>query len=122
LALIRSSAAVLAVLVALLAAAPARAHSLLLASSPPANATVPAAPPHVTLRFNNRIEKRLCRIRLVDAHGAARTLAVQVAGGAPDELSAPVPALDPGAYRVDWRVLSTDGHVVDGAFSFRVAP
>ena len=43
-----------------------------------------------------------------------------LADGPADRLTATVPSLDPGAWRVEWRVLSTDGHVVSGRFSFRV--
>ena len=98
------------------------AHSLLLASSPEADAVVPAPPSRVSLRFNNRIEKTLSRIRLVDGHGARRDLAVASGDDPPDLVSAAVPRLDAGPYRVEWQVLSTDGHIVSGRFSFRVAP
>jgi len=33
-----------------------------------------------------------------------------------------LPPLEAGAYRVEWRALSADGHPVDGTFSFTVAP
>lgn len=112
---------VAAVATALLALTPgaARAHSLLLESSPAANASV-APPSEVSLRFNNRVEKRLCRIRLVDAGGHATTLPVALDGPL-DRLRAPVTALAPGDYRLEWQVLSTDGHVVSGSYTFRVA-
>jgi len=42
--------------------------------------------------------------------------------GPADTLSGPLPTLAAGAWRVEWQVLSTDGHVVTGAFSFRVGP
>src|SRR6185436_5837130 len=86
----------------LLALAPsARAHSLLLESAPAADAQL-AAP------------------RLVDERGGVRPVTM-LANGPADRLTASVPSLDPGAWRVEWRVLSTDGHVVSGRFSFRVA-
>src|SRR5205085_2259886 len=97
---------------------PVAAHSLLLESTPAANATV-GAPPALRLRFNNRIEKRLSRVRLVDERGAATDLTL-AEDGAADWLSAPAPSLAPGRYRVEWQVLSTDGHVVTGRFSFTV--
>ena len=102
-----------------LAAAPLAAHSLLLESSPAANATIDAAPSELRLRFNNRIEKRLSRLKLVDERGTARDLPVAEDGGA-DRLTAPVPSIAPGRYRVEWQVLSTDGHVVTGRYSFTV--
>jgi methionine-rich copper-binding protein CopC len=100
-------------------ATPVAAHSLLLESAPAANATVDTAPPALRLRFNNRIEKRLSRIRLVDERGQARDLPVAEEGAA-DQLMASVPPVTPGKYRVEWQVLSTDGHVVTGRFSFTV--
>jgi len=101
-------------------ASSARAHSLLLESAPAADALLAAPPPEISLRFNNRIEKKLSTIRLLDARGGVRPLAM-LADGPADRLTAAVPSLDPGAWRVEWRVLSTDGHVVSGRFSFRVA-
>ena len=101
------------------AVTPAAAHSLLLESSPAANTTVEAAPPALRLRFNNRIEKRLSRVRIVDERGQTRDLPVAEDGGA-DQLMASVPAVTPGRYRVEWQVLSVDGHVVTGRFSFTV--
>jgi len=106
------------VVVLLLTATPAAAHSLLLEASPAANA-VSAPPREIALRFNNRIEKRLSRVRLVDERGEARDLPV-AADGAADRLNAAVPAAAPGKYRVEWQVLSTDGHVVSGRYSFTV--
>lgn len=107
---------------ALAAAGPAAAHSLLLESVPAAGATLTAAPRELTLRFNNRIEKALSRMRLLDARGAAHSLAVAVHGGPPDRLTAAMPTLEPGPWRVEWHVLSADGHVVSGRFEFRLAP
>ena len=95
------------------------AHSLLLESSPSANSTLDASPSALRLRFNNRIEKRLSRVRLVDARGAVQDLPV-AEDGAADWLAARVPTIAPGRYRVEWQVLSTDGHVVTGRYTFTV--
>jgi len=106
----------------LLLAVSAAAHSLLLESSPAADATLSEGPPQISLRFNNRIEKKLSTIHVLDARGAQRPVAVLVGDGAVDQLTATVPTLAPGTWRVEWQVLSTDGHIVSGRFSFRVAP
>jgi len=100
----------------------ALAHSLLLESSPVAGTTVAAPPRQITLRFNNRIEKKLSTIRLLDERGAPGPVAVLDVDGPPDRLTATLASLAPGSWRVEWRVLSTDGHIVSGGFSFRVAP
>jgi methionine-rich copper-binding protein CopC len=117
---VKGSKLFLTVVFTLAFAASAHAHSLLLSSVPPAGAVVDGAPA-VTLRFNNRIEKKLCQIRLVSPRGEAQALAVRT-DGALDALEAPLPPLAAGRYRVDWRVLSTDGHVVSGTFAFSVSP
>lgn len=104
----------------LLGAGAAGAHALLLEAVPAPGAVVPAVT-EVRLRFSTRVEPRLGRLRLLDERGTARVLAVQ-GGGRPDELRAAVPALGPGAYRLEWQALSADGHVVRGTLSFRVAP
>jgi copper resistance protein C len=106
---------------ALPAAVPLHAHSLLLEASPAPDATV-TAPREIRLRFNNRVERSLSRVTIADVAGTRHELAL-VPEAAPDRLTASVPAaLAPGPYRVDWRVLSSDGHVVDGGYTFRVAP
>jgi hypothetical protein len=110
------------VALALLSPAGAAAHSLLLESSPAAGATLTEAPTQITLRFNNRIEKTLSTIRVLDERGTSRPVTMLPGEGAADRLTATVPALSPGAWRVEWQVLSTDGHIVSGRFSFRVAP
>jgi methionine-rich copper-binding protein CopC len=108
-----------AVVLTLLLVNPAAAHSLLLESSPSAGTVVDAGPRTLALRFNNRIEKRLSRIRLVDDRGEARDLPVATDGAA-DRLTASLPDVRPGRYRVEWQVLSTDGHVVTGRYSFTI--
>jgi len=103
-----------------LAAEVATAHSLLLESDPRAGSVVAAPPARVSLRFNNRIEKRLSRIRLVGPGNAARELAVAAESETADRVTAEAPPLAAGTYKVEWQVLSTDGHIVNGRFSFEV--
>ena len=104
-------------------ASPAPAHSLLLASTPPADAVLAASPPYVVLRFNNRIEKRLSRVQLVDERGRVAAAPTARSDDEPAEsLQAVVPPLAPGTWRVEWQVFSTDGHVVNGSYRFRLAP
>jgi copper resistance protein C len=116
-------ALVLTLVVTLLAAVPAGAHSLLISSEPAANAALTTSPAYLVLRFNNRIEKRLSRVRLVDERGrAAAASVIEEEPAAAETLSARMPAIAPGAWRVEWQVFSTDGHVVSGAYGFRLAP
>jgi copper resistance protein C len=118
-----SRGALVAAALIITAVAPAVAHSLLLSSVPAADAVIQTSPAYVTLRFNNRIEKRLSRVRLVDEHGAVAAAPTAMAQDASAEtLVAAVPPLAPGAWRVEWQVFSTDGHVVSGSYQFRLAP
>jgi methionine-rich copper-binding protein CopC len=118
-----SRSLLLAAALGLAAAAPVAAHSLLLSSDPASDVVLKSSPAYVTLRFNNRIEKRLSRVRLVDAHGAVAAAPTARADDQPAEtLVAAVPPLAPGAWRVEWQVFSADGHVVTGSYRFRLAP
>jgi methionine-rich copper-binding protein CopC len=109
-------------LAAVAVAAPAAAHSLLLESMPAAGATLSTPPRELMLRFNNRIEKSLSRLRVVNGQGVDHPLVIAVGGGSADRLTAALPLLPPGRWQVQWQVLSTDGHVVSGRFEFRLAP
>jgi methionine-rich copper-binding protein CopC len=116
-------ALLLATILVILSGAPAAAHSLLLGATPAPDAVLTAPPLHVRLRFNNRIEKSLSRVRLVDERGAVAAALIDARDTAPaDSVVARVPPLAPGAWRVEWQVFSTDGHVVSGTYGFRLAP
>lgn len=99
----------------------AAAHSLLLESHPAPGSTV-RAPARVTLRFNNRIEKRLSRVAIVDARRVRHELSVVAAEGGLDTLAVLAPPLVPGNYDLEWQVLSADGHVVNGRYAFQIVP
>ncbi len=95
-------------------------HALLLESSPRPDEAVPSRLSRVVLRFNSRIEKALSKVSLVDRQG--RRVLLRVSGeGEPDQVIAPLPTLAPGAYVLEWQVLSVDGHLTRGSFPFRVA-
>jgi methionine-rich copper-binding protein CopC len=116
-------AALAAALLGAAAVPPAAAHSLLISATPAPNAVLTASPPYVVLRFNNRIEKRLSRVRLVDERGVTATApTARVDDETAESLVAAVPPLTAGAWRVEWQVFSTDGHVVSGSYGFRLAP
>ena len=106
-----------------LAAEPVAAHSLLLGATPAPDTVLTASPLQVRLRFNNRIEKRLSRVRLVDERGAVAAGLIDSRDETPaDSVVARVPPLAAGTWRVEWQVFSTDGHVVSGTYGFRLAP
>jgi len=95
-------------------------HATLIASEPAADSRLATSPRRIRLVFNEPVEARLGRITVVPTSGAPRVLR---AAGDPRDVHAviaPVDSLPPGGYRVDWRVVSADGHPVDGTFTFTV--
>ena len=116
--------AFLAFLTVAAASVPAHAHAILVDSSPKDNAVLSAPPREVVLRFNARIEKRISRITLLD--GAGRTVPLPPSpkrhgDGPPDRLVISLPPLRPGAYRLQYRILATDGHATLGLLRFTVS-
>ncbi|MET7959515.1 copper resistance CopC family protein [Micromonospora zamorensis] len=118
---VRLGAAVLVVVVALLVpAAPAWAHNSLKSATPARDATVPSAPTEVTLEFMQPLDPTFTTIVLTDA--ARRKLAtgdpVVVGAKSTVQVTDPLPN---GTYTVAYRVVSADGHPVQGSYPFTVA-
>jgi len=113
-----------AALVALAAPPAARAHAIVLESSPARDAQLPAPPDRVVLRFNSKIEHGLSRATIEPAGGrpVALTASSAPAGAqpAPDRLVIPLRPLGPGTYVVRYRVLAADGHLTEGALRFTI--
>ena len=114
----RWSAVLLLVLALQLAlAASASAHTRLGSSEPPDGAELAEAPTDIRLMFTGGFDSKLSGMELLDENGEP------VAGELRIEqrtMTYSVPELAPGAYRVNWRLLSADSHVTDGAFGFIV--
>jgi copper transport protein len=101
----------------------AQVHVELRSSSPGRDAVLAAPPDSVSLHFTGEVDPSLSRIEVTGPDGrGVRLGAVEHPG--PDErdrLRATLPSvLEPGRYRVDWRTVSPDGHVVQGSFDFWV--
>jgi copper transport protein len=113
----------LALLFLLAAARPLSAptvHATLVSSEPAANSRLAASPSRVRLVFSEPVEGNLARVALVSASGATIKLR---AGSDPRDVNAVIAPVDStlaGGYRVDWRVVSADGHAVDGTYTFAV--
>jgi methionine-rich copper-binding protein CopC len=107
---------------AALAASPgALAHAFLDHAEPRVGSAVDRAPNRVTLWFTQELEPAFSKVKVLDANGNE----VDAKDGAVDandrtEMHVSVPALAPGKYRVEWRVLSVDTHVTNGDFAFEV--
>jgi len=95
----------------------AHAHTPLKASVPTADASVPA-PKSIELTFGGDV--RLTSLTVTDSAGAAKhTDAVPTTVASTFSLSIHEP-LAPGAYKVVWRAVGGDTHIISGEFGFTV--
>lgn len=113
-------AALLALALVVATAGPASAHDELVRTNPQAGATLEKAPTTLELTFSGNIQDIGSEVRVTDSHGTDMTrgtLAVQNTmvsqplreGGDEDE-----------TYTVTWRVVSQDGHPIEGMFTYTV--
>jgi methionine-rich copper-binding protein CopC len=110
-------------LAALVVAAPTDAHGLMVRAVPAPGSAVHGSPGEVTLSFSQTLERDFSAARVLDANG--KTVGMtdkQVMTGDARLLRVLLPPLAPGSYSVKWRVLSEDGHVTSGEYSFDVEP
>ena len=95
-------------------------HATLVSSEPAANSRLPASPTRIRLVYSEPVEGKLAKVSVLPSAG---TRIVLRAGADPRDVHAviaPVDSLAPGTYKVEWRVVSADGHPVDGTFTFAV--
>lgn len=95
-------------------------HTALDHTAPADGDTLSAPPDRVELVFTGPIEDAGTVVSLVLPGGSTRELDVRATGEQTPTVSAALPALDPGGYRIEWRVLSPDGHPLEGTFVFYV--
>jgi methionine-rich copper-binding protein CopC len=116
---LRLSAVALAIVLLLVIPHAAFAHAVLVKSSPAQGATVKAGDMDITLTYNSRIDALHSSLHLVGPDGKAQTLAVD-AHAEPNLLVAKATALSAGAYKLEWQVQASDGHISRGVVAFRV--
>ena len=107
----------LALVLGLALALTAYGHTKIASTSPAADAAV-VAPRVIELTFAGDV--RLTSVSLTDATGAAKHLdAVPTAIASRFELAIHE-TLAPGDYKVVWRAVGGDTHIVSGEFTFKV--
>jgi len=94
-------------------------HAILMDSTPKLNSTVKSPEVNINLRFNVRVDGERSRVRLVAPDGTISTLTL-ASQSAPDTLEAHAAGLKPGAYKLEWQVLASDGHMSHGEIPFTV--
>lgn len=97
--------------------AAALAHTDIDGSTPADGATLATAPDELVLEFSAPV--RLTAVTVRAADGTEREVD-SLPDGFAKRFSVPAPALGPGSYDVEWRALSEDTHVIEGAFAFTV--
>ncbi len=99
-----------------LAAIPAQAHSELVSSSPTEGQALDGAPAQVELTFNEEISDAGLQVVAQGPQGAVSLGTPQLAG---PKVTVPWPQTAPaGSYTLSYRVVSADGHPIDGSLAF----
>jgi len=120
---VRNVVRLLAAVVALLflPASAVLAHASLDNSVPASGATLVESPPQIVLDFDEPVETSLGFVRLFSSDGSRTSLPALGRDAADSSIvRVDVPRLDDGTYVVTYRVVSLDGHAVDGALTFQV--
>ncbi|MEU3458066.1 copper resistance CopC family protein [Micromonospora sp. NPDC006766] len=120
-----SAAAIVATLLAALAvllapASPAAAHNALRAATPAQDSRLTAPPTQITLEFLQNLSPSFTTIVLTDAGQRKIPTGEPVVAGATGTVTISQPLAN-GTYTVAYRVVSADGHPVQGSYSFTVA-
>ncbi|ADG05125.1 copper homeostasis periplasmic binding protein CopC [Kyrpidia tusciae] len=98
------------------------AHAYLVKASPAPDSVVAAPPSHIQLWFSEPLESRFASVTVLDP-GGKRVATGPPAADPRDGSSLVVPlegTSERGTYTVHWRVVSADGHPVEGNFVFSV--
>jgi methionine-rich copper-binding protein CopC len=104
---------------------PSQSHSALVTSQPKSDAIVNVGPRSITLNFNEDIlelkGKQISTVSLATVNG--RKINLKKARITANILTARIatPNLSAGRYLVSYRVVSADGHVITGGYTFTVA-
>lgn len=98
----------------------AHAHDTLLSTDPEDGATVDSSPEKITLEYSANILDVSPVVRITDADGEVVQEDAPTIDG-PDAVADVDKPLADGTYTVQWRVVSSDGHPIEGDFSFTVA-
>jgi methionine-rich copper-binding protein CopC len=99
--------------------APALAHDKLDSSSPKDGAALDAAPSEIVLTYSDAVQTSFANV-VVSGPGGTN-----IAEGKPqvvgNKVTQPVKSEAPnGTYTVSWRVVSSDGHPIDGTFTYAI--
>jgi methionine-rich copper-binding protein CopC len=95
------------------------AHAILMESKPALHSSIKGPDIAIWLRFNVRIDGSRSRLRLIAPDGSQQTLSL-AKQSSPDILQSQAGGIQPGAYKLQWQVLASDGHMSKGEVQFTV--
>lgn len=112
--------AFLAAAALLVPALPAAAHDELIGTDPSADAVLDALPDRITLSYSADVltDAGATVIEVTDSSGTSLTAGAPGVSGA--EVTQALEGPASGSVSVRWRVVSSDGHPIDGEFAFSV--
>jgi len=100
---------------------PAFGHSSLVSSTPPKDAVLTEFPSEVSLTFNESLleigNENPNKVEVVNSMGDLLSGVAKVSGPV---ISVPVQITGNDEYQVSYRVVSADGHVIEGSYKFKV--
>lgn len=99
--------------------APAQAHDTLLESDPADGDVLETSPEEITLSFSADVLDVSPLVRISDADGETVAEITPTVDGTVATATLPEP-LPAGDYEVAWRVVSSDGHPIEGTFALTV--
>lgn len=100
--------------------ASAFAHAKLQSSDPQAGSTLARPPRQIRLKFNEALEPAFSKIELTGPRDSAIPVAAAVDKADATVMTAALPPLSAGAYRIRWSVMTHDGHKTKGEVTFTV--
>ncbi len=95
----------------------AGAHSPVESTAPASGSVVAGVPAEISLSFAGGM--RLTRVGMVHQDHGPVQLDLGDQTGFDRVFVLPLQNMGPGSYRIEWRGLGTDGHVMQGEFSFQ---
>lgn len=103
----------------LLAPAPAHAHDSLISSDPADGATLETSPEQITLTYSAEVLEVSPVVQISAGESGEPVELTPVIDGPAVTAEIPEP-LAAGTHTVQWRVVSSDGHPIEGSFTFTV--
>ena len=96
------------------------AHAALSGAVPGDGAVVNEPPETVDLSFNEEV--RLLKMSISSAESGEIDTGFTPSPEAASRFAVALPALEEGAYTVNWTIMGSDSHRVEGSFAFTVDP